>query len=301
MDDASDIRRIFTEKLEKHLYRYYWHELGLKDWKSRLEDRKNEVPRNERILNILESFIGSLRDKRVLIVGSGWGGGCVAAKNLGAVEVIGIDIDAEVNEIANLRMQLEGHEECCVHGAAESIPFGDNSFDYVHCVTVLEHVKNVRESLAEMVRVTKSGGYIFVQAPSYLRPVERHYKIPYLPLMPKWLARTYLKLLKRPANFIDSINYIWPGRVKKLLSDINNIEINQIAGEYKRKAGSPASPSIEYSPSGASPTTAPKRNMVTILTTKATSLLLSGFYEAWDFVFRTNEVYFLIRKFAEAR
>ena len=64
----------------------------------------------------------------------------MAAKNLGAEEVIGIDIDDEANEIANLRMQLKGYKECCLHGVTEHIPFDDNYFDYVHCFTVLEHI-----------------------------------------------------------------------------------------------------------------------------------------------------------------
>jgi len=51
------------------------------------------------------------------------GGACVAAKNLGAEEVIGIDIDDEANEIANLRMQLKGYKECCLHGVTEHILF----------------------------------------------------------------------------------------------------------------------------------------------------------------------------------
>ncbi|MFC1907379.1 class I SAM-dependent methyltransferase [Chloroflexota bacterium] len=298
MDEEKDINKVFTEKITKHLYKYYWEELGLKDWEGRVEDRINEVPRNERILKTLESFIGSLRDKTVLIIGSGWGGACVAAKNLGAEEVTGIDIDDKVNEIANLRMQLEGYKECCLHGAAEYIPFDDNYFDFVYCFTVLEHVKNVRKSLSEMLRVTRKGGYIFIQAPNYLRPFERHYKIPYIPLMPKRLAKIYLKLLKRPPNFIDSVNYIWPTRVKKLLSDMDNIKVNQIASEYKNRFASLSS-RRNLNPLVTKSIEPQKTSIAKMLLGRFVSRLLSNFYEAWDFIFRTHEIYFLIQKCEE--
>lgn len=296
MDKEKDINKIFAEKITAHLYKYYWQELGLRDWEKRIQDRINEVPRNENILKVVGSFIGSLRDKKVLIVGSGWGGACVAAKNLGAEEVIGIDIDDEANEIANLRMRLERYKEICLHGAAENVPFDDNSFDYVHCFTVLEHVSDVKKSLSEMIRVTKRGGYVFIHAPNYLRPIERHYKIPYIPLMPKRLAKTYLRLLRRPPEFIDSINYIWPSRVRKLLSDINDVEINEIADEYKYRLGSTVSCSRDYELSVAKPAKPQKRSIAEMLLRKAVSHLLSVFYKAWDFVFQTRDVYFLIRK-----
>jgi ubiquinone/menaquinone biosynthesis C-methylase UbiE len=296
MHVKENISRAFTEKITNHLYKYYWQELGLRDWESRIQDRINEVARNENILKVVEFFIGSLRDKKVLIVGSGWGGACVAAKNIGADEVLGIDIDEEANEIANLRMQLHGYEECCLRGIAEHIPFANNSFDYVHCFTVLEHVNDVRKSLTEMIRVSKKGAHVFVQAPNYLKPIEKHYKIPYIPLMPKKLAKMYLRLLKRPTNFIGSINYIWPGRVRKILSGISNVEVTDIADEYKRRFSSYVSSGWDYECSATELAQPQERSVGLILRRKAVTRLSSAFYRAWDFVLRTHEIYFLIKK-----
>ncbi len=299
VDEQKDIKSIFTEKIAKHLYKYYWQELGLGDWESKIQDKISEVSRNKEILKTVESFIGSLRDKRVLIVGSGWGGACVAAKHLRAEEVIGIDIDDEVNEIGNLRMQLEGYKECCLYGAAEHIPFADSYFDYVHCFTVLEHVSDVRKSLSEIIRVVKRGGHVFIQAPSYVRPIEKHYKIPYIPLMPKKLAKMYLRLLKRPPNFIDSINYIWPHRIKKMLSHIKNIEVYDIADEYKNRFASVNAHADFNHLLAKSTIVSEKRNIARILLRKILSETLTIFYKTWDFVFGTQEIYFLIHKYEE--
>jgi len=295
MDKKKDINRIFTEKITRHLYHYYWQELGLKDWESRVQNRINEVPRDEQILKTIESFVGSLRAKKVLVVGSGWGGACVAARNLDAEEVVGIDTDDEANEIANLRMRLAGYQECCRQGSAENMPFRDNYFDYVHCFTVLEHVSDVPKSLSEMIRVTKKGGFVFIQGPSYLRPVERHYKIPYIPLMPKAMARIYLRLQKRPPGFIDNINYIWPGKVKRLLSNMGNIEVKQIADEYRAKfAQLSSSRDDDYAlPMALVPD---KASAARRFGGKAINKSLATFYKTWDFIFGTEEIYFLIRK-----
>lgn len=295
MKEEKDIEKLFIKKIEEHLYKYYREELGLKDWKRRIEYRINEVPRNEKILKTMESFIGSLQGRMVLVVGSGWGGACIAAKNLGAEEAIGIDIDKKVNEIANLRMQLEGYEGSCFSAMAEYLPFKDNQFDYVHCFTVLEHVNDVKKSLAEMIRVTKKDGYIFIQAPNYLRPIERHYKIPYMPLMPKKLAKIYLRLLKRPTGFVDSINYIWPRKVKKLLSSIKNIEVEQIADEYRHRFSSSMNNGKNYKSSSLKSDTFQRRN-TKIIFGQVLSRLLTVIYKTWDFVFGTREIYFLIRK-----
>jgi ubiquinone/menaquinone biosynthesis C-methylase UbiE len=291
----DNISELFIEKITNHLYKYYWQELGLRDWKNRIRVRIDEVAREENTLRVIESFMGNLLDKKVLVIGSGWGGACVAAKNLGAKEVLGIDIDEEANEIANLRMQLQGHDHCCFTGAAEYLPYADNSFDYVHCFAVLEHVADIRQSLSEMIRVSRRGGHVFIQAPNYLRPIEKHYKIPFVPLMPKKLARVYLRLLKRPPDFIRSINYVWPGQVKKILCEMSNIEVEEIADEYKRRSSSHASYEQDYGCCGPE-LMPPQADVAVPLHRKALAVLISSFYTVWDFVFRTREIYLLVEK-----
>lgn len=55
---------------------------------------------------------------------------------------------------------------------AEEMPFGDKTFDLVVMSNVLDHVKSVDETLKEVDRVLKDGGYIFFF--SYLKVSKPH-------------------------------------------------------------------------------------------------------------------------------
>ena len=52
-----------------------------------------------------------------------------------------------------------------VHALGQHLPFADGTFDLTYCVAVMHHVADptdVRNTLMEMVRVTRPGGYVLV-------------------------------------------------------------------------------------------------------------------------------------------
>ncbi len=95
----------------------------------------------------------------------------------------------------------------------ENLPFPDNSFDCVNSVQTLEHVQSPERVIAELVRVVKPGGGINLHCPDYRSTFEGHYKLPWLPLFPRILAKKYLALLKRPSAGLDSICYVTRPRI----------------------------------------------------------------------------------------
>lgn len=52
-----------------------------------------------------------------------------------------------------------------VVGTATALPFADGVFDTVLCASVLEHVENVENAVAEVARVLKPGGLFLVSVP----------------------------------------------------------------------------------------------------------------------------------------
>ena len=55
-----------------------------------------------------------------------------------------------------------------VLASADSLPFGDGSFDCVICTEVLEHCRDPRAVMAEIARVLKDGGRAFVTTPFFV-------------------------------------------------------------------------------------------------------------------------------------
>ena len=92
-------------------------------------------------------------------------------------------------------------------GYGENIPFEDNFFDCVSTYQTLEHVQNLDLVLKEMIRITKSGGGIHITCPDYISTFEGHYLVPWIPFFPKYIARLYLRALKRPIYGLETINY----------------------------------------------------------------------------------------------
>ena len=51
------------------------------------------------------------------------------------------------------------------YGDINNLPIEDEKFDYVLCTEVLEHVPEPLESMKELTRICKKGGYIIITAP----------------------------------------------------------------------------------------------------------------------------------------
>jgi SAM-dependent methyltransferase len=53
-----------------------------------------------------------------------------------------------------------------VQASAENLPFSSNKFDLVTSSHVLEHLNNPYLAVAEMVRICRPGGYVYIETPS---------------------------------------------------------------------------------------------------------------------------------------
>lgn len=212
------------QEIEEGLWRYYtayYHEcLGLPDWKRRVERRlQEEAVFGEPVIRNIERWIGyQFGGKRVLVVGAGTGAECVTLARRQAV-VFGVEPHEHALQILHLKARLHGLDRgAFLAGVAEHLPFRDESFDFVYCYTVLEHVQDVGQSLDEMVRVCRPTGYIFIQTPDYRFPYEGHYKLPLLPLAPRWLQAVSLRVRGRPTKFLRSVNFLTGPQLDRLFA-----------------------------------------------------------------------------------
>ena len=88
----------------------------------------------------------------------------------------GYGVDYEPGYIAEARQRAQsefGHTDIDYEfkvGYADDIPLPDNIADVTLCQTLLIHVKNPQRVIAEMMRVTKPGGWVVALEPNNLVP-----------------------------------------------------------------------------------------------------------------------------------
>jgi SAM-dependent methyltransferase len=121
----------------------------------------------ERRLNMILSAAGERLAGRVLEDGCGVG---IYLQHLAPQvgSIIGLEYDLERVRKARL------YSQNLVNAAAEALPFEIGSFDTILSHEVLEHVRDDRHSVEEMVRVLKPGGVILLFVPNRGYPFETH-------------------------------------------------------------------------------------------------------------------------------
>jgi len=108
---------------------------------------------------LVEEFIGMIGpESRVCDIGCGTGFWLDVMTNRGVREdqLLGVDLAP-----ANVRRAQErGHRAQC--GSVLNLEFPAGTFDFTFCAGVIHHTPDPRAALAELVRVTRPGGYIYL-------------------------------------------------------------------------------------------------------------------------------------------
>lgn len=108
--------------------------------------------------NILKSQVEKYNDNIENFLDIGCGTGYFLSKISPIVEnAYGLD----PHEYKNLKMDE------IISGTVENIPFDNNTFDFVSCLDVLEHIPNPEAGLDSILRVLKPGGFAIITVPAY--------------------------------------------------------------------------------------------------------------------------------------
>jgi SAM-dependent methyltransferase len=100
--------------------------------------------------------------------------GCGSGRTLDEVAdygtVSGIELNPDAAAIASGRDS--GYDVRV--GRLEELPWGDDTFDLITCLDVIEHTPDDRATLASLRRVCKPGGWMIVTVPAYQALWSRH-------------------------------------------------------------------------------------------------------------------------------
>ena len=145
--------------------------------------------------HVFEALPISISGAKVLEFGCNFGASSIVLATIGA-EVTGVDVNPSFIEVAKCNAARYGLEEkiTFLHlDDTSAMPFADESFDLISCISVLEYVPSeVRARVQlEIDRVLKLGGMIFVGGTSSrIWPRENHsgkWLIHYLPI---WMTKS---------------------------------------------------------------------------------------------------------------
>ena len=208
MSRAVELR----DRVRRYYTSYYRDVLGIPDWAVLVGLREDEERQERGRLDRLRRLLGGDVRGRLLNVGCGTGGFNLVVEEAGA-RPVGVDADAEAIAICALKQEKGGG--AFVRAAAERLPFPDGTFDVVYCFSSIEHVESVEESVAEMVRVTRRGGLIYVHTPNAWSWYEGHYKLLWAPFLPAALGRLYLRARGRPSEYLATLRRLTPGGLRR--------------------------------------------------------------------------------------
>jgi len=203
------------QRLTEVLTRFYRDEVGLPHWREVVARSHARSPGAK--FKRLERYL-TFRGKKVLDVGCGYGDLTDYLMRQGATLVAGVEPNLEAVQVAHgLISDVERSLLC--NAVGEHLPFNDAAFDLIVSNTVLEHVQSPRMVISEMARVLKPGGLCWISVPNYLFPMEPHWQLMWIPYLPRRVAEKYAAWRGRNPDFLKTVTYITPFKLKKWLRE----------------------------------------------------------------------------------
>ena len=154
-----------------------------------------ENHQDERVTAV-ERYGGALAGRRILEVGSGMGGACVALALRGAYPVAS-EFNHDYCQIARLRAARYDLPLPVINATGEQMPFAPRSFELAVCWDVVEHVQNPDELLAELGRVLRPGGRVFLTIINRFAWRDPHYHIVAINYLPRPVAEAIIRWRRR--------------------------------------------------------------------------------------------------------
>ncbi|HEX8497597.1 MAG TPA: methyltransferase domain-containing protein [Actinomycetales bacterium] len=124
----------------------------------------------------------------------------------GASRTYGVDIDVPGLRVAQSRF---GERVQFVCSAGEALPFPDASVDVAIFNHIYEHVVDPDAVIADVKRVLKPDGVLYLGLGNRLGIMEPHYKLPFLSWLPQGPADRYVRAFGRADSYYEQYRTRW--------------------------------------------------------------------------------------------
>jgi ubiquinone/menaquinone biosynthesis C-methylase UbiE len=195
--DTAPIEPRYLALLEAERERW-WDTANFDTWKNLYV---SEYARGHDVVATIRKYLPDfeIAGADVLDVGCGDAGVPIAFAEAGA-RAAGIEPHDRSVERARVRVEEHGVAVDLRHGVAEELPYPDASFDLVLLDNVLEHVRDQARTLAEIRRVLRPEGTLYLVTPKPLALYslwnDPHYDLAGLVLLPRRLQIWYFEKLR---------------------------------------------------------------------------------------------------------
>lgn len=153
------------------------------------------------ILSLAEKELGKSRKEIVALdIGSGFG-------------MYTQELAKQVRKVVGVEPFIGAYEKAIKLNRAKNIKFvnaliedyrGNEKFDLAISLTTLEHMPSAEKSFRNVFKYMKKNSLLYITAPNKLWPVEPHYALPLLSLLPLPLANMYLRVTGKGRSYKDS-------------------------------------------------------------------------------------------------
>jgi SAM-dependent methyltransferase len=156
-----------------------------------------------KMVAVVQHFRGVQDLSGLRIVDCGCSGGIIANElHAAGATVIGLDIDVPGVRAARERY---GSSATFLCADAERIPLATASVDVMICNHIYEHVVDPNRLLAEMRRVVRPDGMLYLGLANRFGLIEPHYRLPFLSWLPRPLAHRYVRATGRADLYYEEL------------------------------------------------------------------------------------------------
>ncbi|GAA4408783.1 hypothetical protein GCM10023168_26670 [Fodinibacter luteus] len=157
--------------------------------------------------------VGSLDGLRAVDVGCS--AGFIADElALAGASTSGVDIDEPGLEKARARF---GERVDFRLARGEDLPFDDGSVDVVVLNHIYEHVVDPEAVVADIHRVLRPGGLLYLGVGHRWQVIEPHHRLPFLSWLPRGAADRYLRATGKGEHYYE--RYYTPAGLRRLFAD----------------------------------------------------------------------------------